>query len=68
MYLRRITEEEGLVIIIKTRIDSGVRAELLSPSTIGSHSYLLALKAQRRNMNQGDCLFTNEPCRLYTHF
>lgn len=68
MYLRRITEEEGLVIITKTRIDSGVRAELLPPSAIGSHSYLLALKAQKRNMNQWDYLFTNEPCSLYMHF
>lgn len=39
MYLRHITKEEGLVIITKTRIDSGVQAELLPPSTIGSHSY-----------------------------
>lgn len=52
MYLRHITEEEGLVIIAKTQIDSGVRAELLPPSTIGSHSYLVDLKEQKRNMNQ----------------
>lgn len=53
MYLRHITKEEGLVIIAnKTQIDSGVRAELLPPSTIGSHSYLVDLKAQKRNMNQ----------------
>lgn len=36
MYLRRITEEEGLVIIAKTRRDSGARAARL---TAVSHWY-----------------------------
>lgn len=52
MYLRHITEEEGLVMVAKTWPDSGVWAEPLKLSTIGSHSDLLTLKAQMRNRNE----------------
>lgn len=48
VYLRHITEEEGLVVVAKTWTDSGVWAEPLKQSTIGSHSDSLMLKAQRR--------------------